>query len=128
DRGLTDNSDLAVSQMHGPAPPLADSGRLAVELCHQGLQIRAFANRMPVRAMRAGDVVIIAQRQARADDGRLLTAARMHPGELPRHSAAHGFLFEPADAYHAPVRLEREVPRQPRCHHLPGVPIGLLYM
>src|SRR4029077_2852574 len=100
---------------------------------------------MPMGAMRAGNVVIVSQRQARPHNGRLLTAARMHSRELPCRGAAHGFFFESSNSHHASIPFERSLPAKPGClrsiilgrhrqallswlSHLFGAPMGLLYI
>src|ERR1700681_4932127 len=113
--------------MHRAASSLADSRRLAVELSHQSLQIGALADRMAMRAVRTGNVIIVAQGEARTHNCGFLTAARVHARKLAGRRAPHGFFLESANAQHAPVPGQRSLTCEPITPELAFLRSGWLH-
>src|SRR5262245_20354236 len=71
-RRLSEDAHTLVGQVHRAPAPLANSGLLAHELCHQRIEPCALSNRVSMRAMRACHGIVIAQGQTGSDDRCLL--------------------------------------------------------
>ena len=110
DAGLAEAADAEVGQVHGAAQPRVDPGRLAHQLGEQPVGPRALADRVPVRAVVAHHVVVVAQRHAGAHDRRLLAHRRVQrAGDLAGfHLLDRGQLERPAPE-HPPVHLGRRL-------------------
>jgi hypothetical protein len=68
------------------------------------IELGAFADRVAVGAMRSGDVVIVAQRHASADDGSFLPDTRViRAGNLSYLVQARALFLEAADAHHPAI-------------------------
>ncbi len=88
--------------MHRTTASPADSVRLPHQLGHQRVELRALADRVAVRTVRAGHVVIRAKGHAGPDDGRLLSGARV--AAAGNEPGTHGFadrLLEIADTQYS---------------------------
>ena len=85
-----------------------------------GLRLGTLADRMPVGTMRAGHRIVVVERQARADDGRLLSdAAVVGARDRSFLEEARALLLEPADPQHATVGFRLQFFRE--SHNNPSV-------
>jgi len=103
----SDDPDAHVREVHRAAAPAADALDLAHQFGHQRRERRPLADRVPVRTVRAGHVVFVAERHAGADDGRFLSGAGMAgAGNLPRANRLRDGFLEAADAQHPAQALD----------------------
>ena len=96
--------------MHRAALAFAIAGFLAQQLGEHAVDCAPFGQAMPVAAMRAGDVIVRAQRFANAHGDRFLADIKV--GEA-RHQGARveivDLLLEQADHHHAAVHAQEQL-------------------
>jgi hypothetical protein len=84
-----------VGNVHGAAASAAIARLLAEKLRKHTLRIRPFADAMAVAAVRGGDVVVIGERQCRANGARLLADGEVHGAvDQPTHVRLLSALLE----------------------------------
>ena len=92
---------LHVVEVHRAAVAVRAALRLAVELGHDLVRMRALRERMAVRAVRGGDHVAVLERPADADGTRLLPDRNVQePGQLTRAEPLLDLLFEAPNQQH----------------------------
>ena len=97
---------LHVVEVHRAAVAVAHALDLAVELRHHLVRMRSLGERVPVRAVRGGDDVVLLERLADADRDRLLADRDMkESGQLTGAEALLHLLLETADEQHLPQEL-----------------------
>ena len=102
--------DRGVGEVHAPALAVADAVRLAVELGHEAAQRAALRDEVAVPAVRRQDVVVGAERRARADRARLLADRRVQEArQTPVREQLPYPLLEQPHAQHARVHLEQKI-------------------
>jgi len=93
---------VGIDDVHGAAAAAAEPGVLAGELGHQPTRIRAAREKMPVRAMRAVEVVAAGERGGDTDRDAFLADPDMdEPFELLAMAQLDHALLEAADQQHA---------------------------
>ena len=101
-----------VADVHAAALALAAAGRRAEQLVEQFLHRQAFGQGVAVSAKGGGDEIILPQRGAHADGGRLLALALVNGA---RHDAFEkeelDALLELPNDRHSLVQPEEEIPR-----------------
>ena len=123
DAGLAEAANAEIRQVHRAAHARVDAGRLAHQLREQPVHPRALADRVPVRAVVAHHVVLVAQRKARADNRRLLADRGMQrTGYLADLQLLDRRQFERPAPEHPAVHLARRlfgnVHEKPSCPRL----------
>ena len=115
DRVRAEVPALDVVEVHRAAVAVAAALDLPVELGHELVRVRALRERVPVRAVRRGDHVVVLERAADADRDRLLADRDVEEaGQLAGAEALLDLLLEAADEEHlAEEVLERVAARGP---------------
>ena len=93
--------------MHRAAFPAAETALLSENLEHHALHIAAFGDAVAVAAVRASDVILNAEMNARARGDGLLPRIQMYEaGDVARHEFDVNAVLEFPDGAHSTIRIE----------------------
>ena len=98
-----------VGDVHGAALALVGAGGLAQQFGHHLLEVNTLGDAVVVAAVRAENVVVVAEVGADARGHRLLAYGRVHTAQLARVRLASGLLLESAYRDHGPVHPQERI-------------------
>ena len=113
DAGGADDALAEIRDVHRAALALAVAVRPAVQLGKHVLHVTALGDHVVMTAVRAGDVVILAQSGTDAHRHRFLSLRQVQkPGDLAGLEVLFGPVLKTSDQPHAPVHAQQLFPRQ----------------